>query len=110
MCNNKISHIPEQLWDILYRLASLNLKSNSLDTIPDVAGPAMTLKMLKLDENNFKEFPRLGKSLEELFLKKNNITVIDKDAFQGLSSLSYLDLSKNYLQSFPDFHYVKPTI
>ena len=110
---NNISQIPEQSLDVLHQLVKLNLRGNVLHTIPDVSGPSKTLKTLILDENYFKEFPslkRLGNSLEELYLKRNMINFIEKDAFQGLNSISYLDLSLNSLQSFPDFHDTKATI
>ncbi|XP_066589502.1 lutropin-choriogonadotropic hormone receptor [Prorops nasuta] len=80
------------------RLKSLDLKSNLLPEIPDLAN-CLDLRVLDLTGNRISSltgapFKNL-RSLHDLLLSHNRLRTIPRDSFHGLSELQVLDLESN---------------
>ena len=86
-------------------LDSLNLRGNSIQTLP--TWPTLD-SMIKLDlsENNVQHLSANSfhnfTNLTDLILKNNKITRIEQDAFASNSKLVLLQLSNNFLSSVPN--------
>ncbi|XP_058985535.1 leucine-rich repeat-containing G-protein coupled receptor 4 isoform X2 [Musca domestica] len=97
-----IMEVPGKLCHQTPRLRSLELKTNSIRTIPSLAH-CRELRLLDLSSNlidNLQGRPFQGlKQLHDLLLSYNHIKTIPHDAFQGIAKLQLLDLEGNQISS-----------
>ncbi|XP_073823603.1 G-protein coupled receptor rickets [Musca autumnalis] len=95
-----IVEVPGNLCHQTPRLRSLELKTNSIRTIPSLAH-CRELRLLDLSSNlidNLQGRPFQGlKQLHDLLLSYNYIKTIPHDAFQGIAKLQLLDLEGNQI-------------
>ncbi|XP_061401811.1 leucine-rich repeat-containing G-protein coupled receptor 6-like, partial [Musca vetustissima] len=95
-----IVEVPGNLCHQTPRLRSLELKTNSIRTIPTLAH-CRELRLLDLSSNlidNLQGRPFQGlKQLHDLLLSYNHIKTIPHDAFQGIAKLQLLDLEGNQI-------------
>lgn len=104
--SNKIKKI-ENLEDCV-QLEELNLSYNYISKIENLS-TLINLKTLDLSENSIKKIENLNNlgSLEHLNLSGNLIKEIDKENIVGLTSLSFLNLSKNKIARMTEFGNLK---
>ena len=81
--SNKLSSLPEHLFENLYNLRLLNLDSNQLETLPE---------HLLRGLNN----------LNDLALQGNRFEYLPERLFEGLNNLQIISLSYNRLSSLPE--------
>lgn len=98
---NKITTIDAKAFEKLSHLVELNLAFNSLKKVPTAVNSLVSLKVLRLDNNQIAtvsagDFVRLS-NLEQLLLNDNKISRIESGGFEGLTSLKQIDLRSNYL-------------
>ncbi|KAL5019776.1 hypothetical protein ScPMuIL_002668 [Solemya velum] len=101
--HNHLTVIPEKAFSEFKNLQMLNLSLNRItngSAILSTVPPSVTT--LDLSRNPIKTLLARERvlSLEKLYLSNCKIDNIDEDAFAGLSSLKYLDLSYNHITSF----------
>lgn len=83
LSKNLLTTVPPDLLNMLINLQELKLAYNKLSTLPDVAGPGNTLKLIRINNNYFEEFPslkKLGRSVETViagYMEEPKIKVID---------------------------------
>ena len=93
---------------ILYDLQQTKLDVTTFQPLHKFNSSLISLKILgrkfvlqenlqRIEASAFSWFP----NLEELSLKGNRLTYLDKDAFFGLRKLQILDLSENHLTTLP---------
>ena len=105
----------KELFKLLPKLEILDLGRNNLGylngTIVHMLSPLIHLRELNLYKTKLKKIPEdlFGhfKNLTKLSLGNNNIYIIEASAFENVTKLSSLDLSKNLIHeitkySFPD--------
>ncbi|KAL6116756.1 uncharacterized protein ACO6RY_14707 [Pungitius sinensis] len=103
--SNRVSVMSEAAWARCPSLLVLSLSNNSLgngsESLPNaVLAPLHNLRTLSLDHNQLTSVPLgLPLSIMELYLKGNLIEDFRGGAFNGISELVVLDLSKNRLTS-----------
>ena len=105
LVSNQISYIDPDFLNVLVKLLWLDLTSNLLSTIPDVAGPSL-LNFLSLKWNQFTVFPtltNLGRALTTFNIKRNSLTgcVPGNNTFPKLESL-YMFLNLIDCVNIPD--------
>ncbi|XP_017465103.1 PREDICTED: leucine-rich repeat-containing G-protein coupled receptor 4 isoform X1 [Rhagoletis zephyria] len=97
-----IKEVPSNLCRQTPRLKSLELKTNSLVRIPNLAN-CRELRLLDLSSNHIESLggrPFVGlKQLHDLVLSYNRIKAIPQDAFFGIPRLQLLDLEGNEIAS-----------
>ncbi|XP_053959378.1 uncharacterized protein LOC128863964 [Anastrepha ludens] len=97
-----IKEVPPNLCRQTPRLKSLELKTNSLVRIPNLAN-CRELRLLDLSSNYIESLsgrPFVGlKQLHDLVLSYNRIKAIPQDAFFGIPRLQLLDLEGNEITS-----------
>ncbi|EDW57572.2 leucine-rich repeat-containing G-protein coupled receptor 5 isoform X2 [Drosophila virilis] len=93
-----IQEVPSNLCRQTPRLKSLELKTNSLKSIPNLSS-CRDLRLLDLSSNQIETLqgrPFHGlKQLHDLLLSYNRIKTLPQDAFQGIPKLQLLDLEGN---------------
>ncbi|XP_062120985.1 LOW QUALITY PROTEIN: leucine-rich repeat-containing G-protein coupled receptor 5 [Drosophila sulfurigaster albostrigata] len=93
-----IQDVPAKLCRQTPRLKSLELKTNSLKSIPNL-NSCRDLRLLDLSSNQIESLqgrPFFGlKQLHDLLLSYNRIKSLPQDAFQGIPKLQLLDLEGN---------------
>ena len=105
--NHDDSTLPEDIFDSLDSLETLDLSGSQLTTLSeDLFDGLDSLKNLRLGSNKLTTLPEdifdgLD-SLESLVLMSNEITTLPEDVFDGLSSLEWLSLFNNDLSSVPE--------
>lgn len=103
LSDNWIPWIPSDFLVLYSDLVYLDLRNNSLSRIePGTLTPSSRLVFLDLGSNNLTEIQSgtfgESRSLIKLRLGNNpNLSVVSKDAFQGLTSLRELELEQNGL-------------
>ena len=112
LAGNRLTELPEWLGD-LGALASLNLAYNRLPDLPDWFGNLTGLTNLYLDGNLLRELPAsLGNliGLTSLHLADCKIVLHSlyqsasiPDSLRNLTSLTSLDLSRNYRTKLPEW-------
>lgn len=105
LSENSLTTVPAVLLDLLVKLKFLVLISNSLTSLPDVAGPSSTLVHIYINGNEFKEFPsmkKLGRSVTYVNADRNKIEVFDPNNIEvGQQSSLKLHLKFNKLTTIP---------
>lgn len=101
--SNEITTLPEDLFQEMHVLRSLDMKNNALQLPVRVFDPLFNLLTLELGGNQMTTlevgiFRNLSR-LYRLNLWGNNLQNLTRDVFTGLSSLQFLDLSSNKLTS-----------
>jgi hypothetical protein len=105
--DNKITAIPEHLFDCLIYLNDLRLNDNKITAIPEhLFDSLINLKILNLSWNNIKTIPEhifdhLIK-LERLWLSDNRITTIPGQLFDSLIYLIDLRIDDNIITTIPE--------
>nr|XP_061814274.1 lumican [Nerophis lumbriciformis] len=101
LAHNQIGSIGSGTLDNLKNLTLLLLQGNVLKTIKEgELDGLLHLNLLDLSGNSFSSVPRhLPRSVEQLYLSNNSLSVIDEDSFMGFIDLKYLRLSHCQLQS-----------
>jgi Leucine-rich repeat (LRR) protein len=100
LSDNKITAIPEHIFDHLVNLESLYISTNQMTAIPEhLFDNLINLNKLTLFNNKIKDitahmFHHLT-NLHSLNLTNNQITAIPEHTFDKLINLKYLDLSVN---------------
>ncbi|XP_017893333.1 protein artichoke-like [Ceratina calcarata] len=97
-------------WHGFERIRTLNLSRNNLARLNDVSVYRLTnmseLTCFDLSDNSLTDVSvgafRTLAGLVRLSLRRNEISSVDEDAFQGLIRLEFLDLSDNRLTDLPD--------
>ncbi|MBN1604463.1 MAG: hypothetical protein JW915_22835 [Chitinispirillaceae bacterium] len=110
LSSRMISTVPKDIGS-LSRLRTLNLRNNAIRSIPEQIGYLQVLSVLFLDSNILHDLPQeLGylDSLKTLSVSHNNLYRI-ADQIQWLH-ISDLDISYNYLVSFPDQNAIFPDL
>lgn len=99
------NYVPSKLFAIFRNIETFSLQSVNLTNITSEAfNNCYKLKSLHIDGNkNLSRLPaRFANdcgNLKNLYMPGNNLSEIDKYAFEGLDSLNYLVLTKNNLQN-----------
>eukprot|EP00656_Telonema_subtile_P012468 TRINITY_DN16279_c0_g1_i1.p1 TRINITY_DN16279_c0_g1~~TRINITY_DN16279_c0_g1_i1.p1 ORF type:complete len:253 (-),score=68.74 TRINITY_DN16279_c0_g1_i1:70-828(-) len=101
--NNKLSLLPAQVFGALMNLEKLNLESNSITALPDLA-PLVKLKELHASHNIIDAFPsHLPPKLQELVLADNRICSLPEGSlWKEAARLAGLDVSDNRLDALPE--------
>lgn len=116
--DNNIWTLPAEVFCPLFNLKELNLTSNRLQDISQMGfsdwgeGPTApgkscngALETLDVSQNDIITLPDNGlsslRSLRNLFLQENSISVVADRAFVGLSALQVMNLSSNSLLALP---------
>ncbi|XP_060913803.1 leucine-rich repeat-containing protein 38 [Labrus mixtus] len=103
LSNNWIPWIPSDFLVLYSDLVYLDLRNNSLSQLePGTLTTSSRLVFLDLGSNNLTEIPSgtFGESRSLIKLRLGNnpfLTMVDRDAFTGLSSLRELELDRNGL-------------
>lgn len=84
---NEISRVDQTAFHGLHQLKYLDLSENSLNTIPDHLFNHHSLK------------------IETLYLSRNNLSELPKEALKYSSSVVYLDLSHNRIQKLVNYSF-----
>jgi leucine-rich repeat protein SHOC2 len=85
-------------------LKILDCSFNQLKTLPECMSEMKTLEILDLRGNEFTEIPTpilAIRSLKQLLLCRNNISVIEADTWIGIIKMIRLDLSYNDIRTLP---------
>ncbi|XP_051965008.1 fibromodulin-like [Xyrauchen texanus] len=100
--NNQIIGITQGVFDNAPNLAWISLHSNKLrsDKISDKTFAKLpNLERLFLHNNNLSRVPQgLPRSLRDLQMNHNNISVVPADSFSGMSNLTALRLQMNAIE------------
>ncbi len=100
---NHFDHIPVQMLESLTGVELVDLRSNSLDDLPDrpLVLPVLRRfylsnnKLITVDEKKFEK----ASNLVTLLLDNNRLTELKHGAFDGLKVLDHLTLSSNQLNT-----------
>ena len=110
---NALTELPSGVFDGLSSLIKLRVSQNSLTAVPDGAFDDLTnLEFLKLNLNELVWLPPDAfeglSNLEELFLNSNaSLACIHASQFDGLSSLSKLELHSTQLGNINPTHFTR---
>lgn len=105
LSNNWIPRIPSDFLVLYSDLVYLDLRNNSLSHIePGTLSTSSRLVFLDLGSNNLTEIPKgtFGESRSLIKLRLGNnphLSMVNEDAFRGLTSLRELELERNALSS-----------
>ena len=104
---NQFSELPDDVFDGLGSLESLELYGNQISELPDdVFDSIISLRHLGLSRNEISELPDDVfdglDSLTFLNLHSNQISVLPDDVFTGLDSLTQLLISYNRIAGLPE--------
>lgn len=105
LSNNWIPRIPSDFLVLYSDLVYLDLRNNSLSHIePGTLSPSSRLVFLDLGSNNLTKIPKgtFGESRSLIKLRLGNnphLSMVNEDAFRGLTSLRELELERNALSS-----------
>uniref|UniRef100_A0A0R3TL88 Calponin-homology (CH) domain-containing protein n=1 Tax=Rodentolepis nana TaxID=102285 RepID=A0A0R3TL88_RODNA len=102
---NKILILPPGWIQSCTRLQELNISNNQLEDLGVTTEPALlSLTLLNLHKNHLRDIPKLAvfPKLIDLYLGDNRIETFCLEKFDGLKSLSTLELSRNRISSVPD--------
>jgi Leucine-rich repeat (LRR) protein len=107
LSQNKITMIPEHIFDHLTNLKSLYLYNNKITAIPEhIFDQLINLKQLYLNNNKITSIPEhlfdSLTNLKHLSLSDNEITAIPEHLFDSLTNLKYLSLSDNEITAIPE--------
>lgn len=99
--NNKITEIKDGDFKNLKNLHALILVNNKINKIsPAAFAPLVKLERLYLSKNQLKELPaKMPKSLQELRAHENEISKVQKSAFNELNQIIVIELGTNPLKS-----------
>ena len=109
-----ISHLDSDDFAGFHEVHSLKLTDNLLTVFPNLSSVARTLAELKIDVNRISVLPgehlRVLMQLEILNLHDNALKDVTSDQFQGLSKLHTLNLAYNELMVLPDLSCIGGTL
>lgn len=99
LSGNVITKIPDKI-GFLLECEILNLSKNKITDLNRNISKCVKLKKLDLSDNLIQIIPELNNLylLEELNLHSNKIKIIEKNAFNNLINLKYIDLHINQLE------------
>lgn len=99
--HNELCQLPVSLGS-MNSIKELQLNNNKLTSLPPLL-KMTSLQILTLHYNTLSDFPQIGEGgrLKELQLGANRLTVLDPVKLVPLTSLVYLDLRENKIQSIP---------
>ena len=105
--NNNISFIEHRTFQNLTNLKELNLASNSITSINDDTFFGLpNVIFLALSNNNITTIApnsfKYVQNVEGIFLASNKINSLDSSIFSGLSALRMVDVSNNNIKAIPD--------
>uniref|UniRef100_A0A8C5E6M0 Leucine-rich repeat-containing G-protein coupled receptor 4 n=1 Tax=Gouania willdenowi TaxID=441366 RepID=A0A8C5E6M0_GOUWI len=103
LSGTKISSVPSDLCEDLKLLRTLDLSYNKIKQLPSLQG-CIRLQEISFQHNHIQQIDRdtfQGLSSLRLDLSRNEIRVIHRDAFLTLTALTNLDLSMNSLNVTP---------
>lgn len=101
--SNKLTALPNELFDHLKLLKKLNLSQNQLVTLPDSLGTLTQLQELSVTHNKLQSLPAsLGSSLglTSIALDSNQLTELP--SYLGAMKLTSLTASGNMLRTLPE--------
>ena len=104
---NKLTALPEDVFDGLTNLEVLALQENRLEALQqDVFDGLTNLEALNLSDNKLTALPEGVfdglESLESLAMNDNPLTALPEGVFDGLESLESLALSETELKALPE--------
>lgn len=107
--SNKLTIIPENMFNELFKLQVLDLSHNFIETVPVNFIFNTCINELSLADNRIAHLKRgvfatLFDTLREIRLQNNQITHIDPDTFLGFT-LKILVLSNNSLETITTFDF-----
>ncbi|XP_006900788.1 PREDICTED: extracellular matrix protein 2 [Elephantulus edwardii] len=101
LTGNSITSIPDEAFNGLPNLESLDLSKNSITSSgigPKAFKHLKNLLHLNIDGNNLTQIPsELPSTLEELKINENNLQAINEDSFSDLTQLVALEMEGNSL-------------
>jgi adenylate cyclase len=105
MTSCKIAGLPNDFFNFVPNVHTINLDRNQLISLPDSINMAAWLENLTISCNSLNEISLLNFSrlvnLKRLDLHGNNLKMIPSEIWQS-PTLNYLNLSSNFLIDFPD--------
>jgi len=105
LLRNRLEHVDKNTFSGLFNLKYVDLGDNNLQYVyPDTFLNLPNLQNLYLDGNPFHKIPTdrnfiTSHSLSHLVISSVSISSVTVDTFANVSSLEYLDLSKNNLRT-----------
>lgn len=100
--NGPISHLPEDLFDDLANITSLELRSSKVHLPEKIFQNLRELEFLELGSNNLSKLEagvfRNQNKLKRLNLYSNNLKNLTKESFMGATSITDLDISANDIE------------
>ena len=103
LSNNKINDARSQAFSGLEQLSTLKLNNNRFELVPKQLPPSLLFLYLEKNQIHILEnnaFENLAQ-LRVLRLRHNNILTLERDAFKGLTNLKKLNLNNNHINTLP---------
>jgi Leucine-rich repeat (LRR) protein len=101
MSNNSITQLPEDLFENMEQLYSIEFNNNEIEEVPYI--PSLYIELISFAGNRIKTLPKINVRELDLFNFKNNfISTIEEDVFSRVQRISTLKLSHNRLTTFPE--------
>lgn len=104
LSNSNLNSLPNNIFDYLTHLTSLNLNHNEFQILPDKVTKLTNLIKLELRSNKFNQFPNNITSLtklETLDLQYNQLNTLP-ETMNKFTNLTNLNLRNNNFSEFPD--------
>ena len=107
LSNNKLTSLPDNIFNSLTQLQTLRLYDNNLTSLPEnIFNSLIRLQTLSLYSNNLSSLPEnifnSLTQLQELYLSNNNFVSLSYNIFNSLTQLQILTLYQNKLTSLPE--------
>lgn len=115
MARNKLTNLPQGLFDETDALEELDLSHNKITALPEQIFWKTSLKILRVKHNELaSNFAFVPKSMQKLDASYNKISSVSNEMFQGMDNLNNLILKGNTItriqpaafQSLPHLHYI----
>ncbi|XP_078486462.1 leucine-rich repeat serine/threonine-protein kinase 2 [Ciona intestinalis] len=108
--DNKLTNFPQWIFMLLPSLQYLDLKRNSIQKLKFTETTNKPLKQLihlNINGNQIYVLPstflQTFPSIQHLDVSQNKLTHAEEQTTSDVTTLKYADLSKNYLENFPEF-------
>ena len=105
--------IPDRVMASLPELVSLDIANSKMKSLPNLSKNSK-LRYLNAGGNSFSSLPqgafRANGKLESINLENTGLRRFESDTLLGLDRLGRLDLSKNFLEEFPENLILPPTL